>query len=419
MKWLKELRHKHKQGKGVFELFKYIGPGILVTVGFIDPGNWATNIEAGSLYGYNLLWVVTLSTFMLIILQHNAAHLGIVTGKCLSESATTNLRRQYSIPILCTSMMAAVSTAFAELLGGAIALEMLFHIPLKIGIFIILPAVIFFTFSNAYSRIEKIIISFVSIIGFSFIFEVLIVNADWPLVIESTFIPSIPPNSLYVILGVLGAVVMPHNLYLHSEVIQSRQWNLKSVDIIKKQLKFEFLDTLFSMGIGWLINSAMIILAAAVFFKYGKPVEDITQASELLTPFVGKFASVIFALSFLFAGLASSITASMSGGIIFAGMFNEAYNIKDIHSKAGSLLALIPASILVLFVENPLDALILSQVVLSFQLPITVFLQLYLTSSKKVMGTFANRGLNKILLWSIGIFVSVLNLWLLYSYFLS
>ena len=243
MKWFNELQHKHRQGKGVFQFLRFIGPGILVTVGFIDPGNWATNIDAGSSYGYQLLWVVTLSTIMLILLQHNAAHLGIVTGKCLSESATLHLKPYYSRPILTTAMLAAISTAFAELLGGAIALQILFNLPISIGALLILLATIFFTFSNAYSRIEKIIISFVSIIGFSFLFELLLINTEWDIAVRDAFVPSIPHGALFVILGVLGSVVMPHNLYLHSEVIQSRQWNLQNKDVIKKQLKYEFLDT--------------------------------------------------------------------------------------------------------------------------------------------------------------------------------
>lgn len=419
MKWFNELQHKHRQGKGVFQFLRFIGPGILVTVGFIDPGNWATNIDAGSSYGYQLLWVVTLSTIMLILLQHNAAHLGIVTGKCLSESATLHLKPYYSRPILTTAMLAAISTAFAELLGGAIALQILFNLPISIGALLILLATIFFTFSNAYSRIEKIIISFVSIIGFSFLFELLLINTEWDIAVRDAFVPSIPHGALFVILGVLGSVVMPHNLYLHSEVIQSRQWNLQNKDVIKKQLKYEFLDTLLSMGIGWLINSAMIVLAAAVFFANNTPVSDIAEASKILTPFLGKFATIIFALAFLFAGISSSITAAMSGGIIFAGIFSEAYNIKDIHSKAGALITLLPATLIIFFVSNAFHALVFSQVILSFQLPITVLLLVYLTSSTKVMGEYANKGFTKTLLWSTAILVTILNIWLLIETFMG
>lgn len=417
MKFIKELRKKHAENPKALEFLKFIGPGILVTVGFIDPGNWATNIEAGASYGYTLLWVVTLSTIMLILLQHNAAHLGIVTGKCLAESATCNVSSKISKPILGTAMLATISTAFAELIGAAIALEILFDIPIKIGAILSFLLVVFFTFSNTYSRIEKIIISFVSIIGFSFIFEIITINVEWDKTLTHSFMPEIPKGSLLPILGVIGAVVMPHNLFLHSEIIQSRSWNLKGDDVIEKQLKYEFVDTLFSMTIGWIINSAMIILAAVVFFNNNIQVTDIAQASELLTPFLGKFSSIIFAVAFLFAGISSSITCAISGGIVFAGMFAESYNIKDLHSKIGVLLSLIPALVIIFFIDDAFSALVFSQVILCFQLPFTIILQLYLTSSKKVMGKYANKGFSKIILWSCAIFVAVLNIILLFDFF--
>ena len=168
---------KHK--KQPLNFLKYIGPGLLVTVGFIDPGNWASNIAAGSGYGYQLLWMVTLSTIMLILLQHNAAHLGIVTGLCLSEAASTYINRILKNIILSTAMLASIATAMAEILGGAIALQMLFSIPIKPGSLLILVIVLFCTFTNAYRRIEKLIILFVSLIGFSFLFEICIAGIDW------------------------------------------------------------------------------------------------------------------------------------------------------------------------------------------------------------------------------------------------
>ena len=349
-------------------------------------------------------------------MQHNAAHLGIVTGKCLAESATCNLPAKVSKPILTTALIATISTAFAELIGGAIALEILFNIPIKIGAILCFLVVVFFTFSNTYSRIEKVIISFVSIIGFSFIFEILTIDVEWNKALTSSFVPSIPSGSLLPILGVIGAVVMPHNLYLHSEIIQSRGWNLKGSDIIERQLKYEFFDTFLSMTIGWVINCAMIILAAVVFFNNNIKVTDITQASELLTPFLGKFASIIFAVSFLFAGLSSSITCAISGGIIFAGMHDESYNIKDLHSKVGVIISLLPALIVIFFIDDAFSALVFSQVILCFQLPFTVILQLYLTSSKKIMGKYANKGFSKVILWICAIFVALLNIILLIDF---
>ena len=221
---------------------RYLGPGLFVTVGFIDPGNWASNIAAGSGYGYELLWMVTLSTIMLIFLQHNAAHLGIVTGKCLSEAASLYLPAWLKNTILATAMMAAVATAMAEILGGAVALQMLFGIPIKLGSMIILVLVLICEFTSAYKRIEKLIIVFVSLIGFSFLFEVWIADIDWAQAAVGWVKPSFPEHSMPVILSVLGAVVMPHNLFLHSEIIQSRQWNLEDDEVIARQLKYEFKD---------------------------------------------------------------------------------------------------------------------------------------------------------------------------------
>jgi manganese transport protein len=309
---------------GGLEIFKFIGPGLLVTVGFIDPGNWASNLAAGADYGYALLWMVTLSTIMLIVLQHNVAHLGIATGLCLSEATTIYMKPAYSKFLLTSAMMASISTSLAEILGGAIALEMLFGIPIKIGALLVTIFVIIMLFSNSYRVVEKWIIAFVSVIGLSFLYELWLSEIDWSSAIVGWVTPSFPQGSMIVIMSVLGAVVMPHNLFLHSEVIQSRQWNLQDDKIIKKQLKYEFFDTLFSMLIGWAINSAMILLAAATFFKSGTPVTEMQQANSLLEPLLGKNAAVVFAVALLFSGLASTITSGMAAGSIFAGMYKDA-----------------------------------------------------------------------------------------------
>lgn len=405
----------HKPKLGAVDFFKYIGPGLLVTVGFIDPGNWASNIAAGSGFGYVLLWMVTLSTIMLIVLQHNAAHLGIVTGKCLSEAATESMKPLIKNIILGSAVLAAISTATAEILGGAIALNMLFRLPLKIGAVLVLAVVLFLQFSNSYKKIEKIIIGFVSLIGLSFIFEIAIVHINWGEALAGWVTPSFPPNSMPIIMSVLGAVVMPHNLFLHSEIIQSRQWNLEDEKIIHKQLKYEFGDTLLSMIIGWAINSAMILMAAATFFVSYTPVSDLSQAEVLLRPLMGNAASLVFAIALLFAGLSSSITAGMAGGSIFAGIFSEPYDIKDSHTKMGVLITMIPAALVIFVITAPFQGLLYSQMLLSIQLPITIFTQIYLTSSKKVMGKFANSRLDKILLFTIGAIVTGLNVVLLIS----
>jgi len=411
-----ELKNKHHQRYlGGLDFFKYIGPGLLVTVGFIDPGNWASNFAAGSEFGYALLWVVTLSTIMLIILQHNVAHLGIVTGLCLSEAATKYTPKWVSRPILGTAVLASISTSLAEILGGAIALEMLFNIPIVWGSILTTIFVFIMLFSNTYKRIERIIIAFVSVIGLSFLYELFLVDIDWPLAAHSWVVPSIPDGSMLIIMSVLGAVVMPHNLFLHSEVIQSQEYNKQSDAAVQKRLKYEFYDTLFSMLVGWAINSAMILLAAATFFQKGTPVEELQQAQSLLTPLLGESAGIVFALALLMAGISSTVTSGMAAGSIFAGIFGESYHIKDIHSKIGVILSLGIALLIIFFIDNPFYGLIISQMILSMQLPFTVFLQVGLTSSKKVMGKYANSIWTKWLLYGIATIVSVLNIMLLFS----
>ena len=415
MRLLDKLKLNHHPRSGALDLLKYIGPGLLVTVGFIDPGNWATNLAAGSEFGYALLWVVTFSSIMLIIIQHNVAHLGIVTGLCLAEATTKYLPKKLSRPILISAMLASISTSLAEILGGAIALRMLFGIPIYVGAVIVTLACLLMLFSNTYSKIERWIITFVSIIGLSFLYELMLVDVDWHAAAVGWLKPSFPENSMLIIMGVLGAVVMPHNLFLHSEVIQSRSWNLEDEKVIQKQLKYEFYDTLLSMVIGWGINSAMVILAASSFFREKVVVEELDQAQQLLVPLVGNNAGVIFAAALLLAGVSSTITSGIAGASIFAGIFGEAYHHKDIHSKIGVLCSFMPALLLIFLVGDPFRGLIISQMVLSVQLPITIFTQVYLTSNRQVMGKFVNSRLTNGVLLLLGVIVTALNVGLLVS----
>lgn len=413
---LKDLkRTDHKRHLGGLDFFRYIGPGLLVTVGFIDPGNWASNFAAGSEFGYALLWVVTLSTIMLIILQHNVAHLGIVTGLCLSEAATQYTPKWVSRPILATAVLASISTSLAEILGGAIALQMIFNIPIVVGAILTTLFVLILLFTNSYKRIERAIIAFVSVIGLSFIYELFLVDIDWPVALHNWVVPSLPEGSMLVVMSVLGAVVMPHNLFLHSEVIQSHEYNKKDDASIRKVLKYELFDTLFSMIVGWAINSAMILLAAATFYKGGIMVEELQQAKSLLEPLLGNSAGMVFALALLMAGISSTITSGMAAGSIFSGIFGESYNIKDSHSQVGVVLSLGIALLLIFCIGNPFKGLLISQMVLSIQLPFTVFLQVGLTSSKRVMGNYVNSAWSTFVLYTIAAIVTVLNIMLLVS----
>ncbi len=418
LNFLKDIdRRDYTPRYGGLDILRFIGPGLLVTVGFIDPGNWASNLAAGADYGYALLWMVTLSTIMLIVLQHNVAHLGIATGLCLSEAAALHLKPRYANLILSSAMLASISTSLAEILGGAIALHMLFGIPIIAGAILVALFVMIMLYTNSYKMIEKWIIAFVSAIGLSFLYELSLVTIDWNRAIGGWVIPSFPEGSMMVIMSVLGAVVMPHNLFLHSEIIQSRQWNLKDASVIKKQLKYEFFDTLFSMLVGWAINSAMILLAAATFFTTKISVSELQQANVLLSPLLGHHAAIVFATALLFAGIASTITSGMAAGSIFAGMFQEPYDIKDNHSRLGVAISLVTAVGIVFLVSNPFQGLLISQMMLSIQLPFTIFLQVYLTSSEQVMGRYKNSSLSNVILYGIGGIVTILNIALFISMF--
>lgn len=410
---LKRLLEKHTPKLGGLEILKYIGPGLLVTVGFIDPGNWASNVAAGSGYGYSLLWMVSLSTLMLIVLQHTAAHLGIATGLCLSEASAKYLGKGTSIAFLFSAVIASVSTALAEILGAAIGLNMLLGLPISAGAVISALLAAYMLLSRSYRRLEKWIIAFVSLIGLSFLFELTLVKVGWNDALQGWVIPSIPFGSLPIVMSVLGAVVMPHNIFLHSEIIQSRQWNLEGDEVIRKQLKYEFTDTLFAMTVGWAINSAMIIVAAAVFYTNGIAVTELPQAELTLRPLLGGVAASVFALALILAGFSSSITAAMAGGSIFAGMFQEPFDPSDSHSRTGVVITLLGALLIIFFVTNPFKAMIWSQIILSMQLPLTIFALIYLTSSFKVMGKFANPVSHKVLLWITAVIVTMLNVMLL------
>ena len=412
--FIKKIEFKEpKKEFGILNVLKYIGPGFLVTIGFIDPGNWGANIASGSNFGYSLLWVITMSTVLLIWLQHNSANLGIATGLCLSESIVKYMPKRLSIPILGSAMVASIATSLAELLGMALAITMLTGIPFKIATLFSCVIILLMLFFNSYQKIEKWIVAFVSLIGISFIYELTLVNINWAVASKSMIVPSMPNGSIVIVMSLLGAVVMPHNLFLHSEVIQSRRWDLESKKTIRRQLKYEFFDTLFAMVIGWAINIAIILLAVALFYDKGLVVQEIHNAGALLQPMLGRNAFIVFALAFFCSGFASSITSGMAGGIIFSGAFMEPYNIKDLHTKLGVVISLVCATFVIMFVTDPFKALIYSQVVLSIQLPITIFSQIYITSSQKIMKGHANTWLNKIFLISIGLIVTYFNIRLL------
>lgn len=400
---------RHTGHTGGLDILRWIGPGLLVTVGFIDPGNWATNMAAGSTFGYALLWVVTLSTLMLIVLQHNVAHLGIVTGQCLAESCSAHLPRPLSRLVLASAWAACAATMMAEVLGGGIALQMLCGLPILAGSALVTVVSAVLLLTGSYARVERVIIGFVSLIGLAFLAEIMLVRVDWPATAVGWVTPSLPAGSPAIIVSVLGAVVMPHNLFLHSEVIQSQHFEGAGDEVIRERLDHEFVDTLLSMGIGWAINSAMVILAASTFFVAGTPVDDLAQAAATLEPMLGPASRTIFALALLLAGVSSSVTAGMAAGTVSAGMAGEPYDIRDRHSSVGVVACFAVALAAIALVPDPFSGLVWSQALLSLQLPITVFVQIWLTSSPAVMGAYANGRGMRALLVCLGLVVVALN----------
>jgi manganese transport protein len=399
------------------ELLKYLGPGILVTVGFIDPGNWATNIAGGSEFNYSLLWVITLSTLMLILLQHMAAHLGIVTGECLAEACRRWFPAKLNVWLGGTIVVACMATALAEFLGAAYGCTILFGWPLWLSGIVSGALVLALVAVQKYEQIEHLIIGFVSIIGFCYIIELWMVKPDWALAARCTFVPELSSKTIFIAMGMLGAVVMPHNLYLHSEVIQKRNWVATDPRRKRQLLRYEFLDTLLAMGAGWLINCAMIVVAAAVFFRNGIVVSDILQAAQTLRPLAGDMARLLFGVALLCAGLSSSITACLAGGTVFTGFLGKEIDPQKVWFRAGVLLTALPAILVLILTKDIFKTLIWSQVALSMQLPFTVIPLILLTRSRKVMGEYANSGLENLLLYAVGGIILVLNGLLILDFF--
>jgi manganese transport protein len=396
------------------EILRYIGPAFLVTVGFIDPGNWATNIAGGSEFNYGLLWVITLSTLMLILLQTMSARLGIVTNRSLAELCRTEFHPTISSVLGGTIILASIATALAEFLGAAIGLYLLFGIPIWLAG--ILAAVIVLLLIGlqryGHTTIERIIIGFVSIIGFAYLIELYLVKPDWSLAIYHSIVPSLGGKSILVAMGMLGAVVMPHNIYLHSSIVRHIDFSPTEKNV-RKLFRFELIDTILAMGVGWIINCAMIIVAAAVFFRNGVFVNSIEQASFTLKPLAGDLARFLFGIALLCSGLSSSTTAGLAGANVFTGYLNKSKDPQGFWFQLGMAVTIIPALAIIVMNFNSYQVLILSQVVLSIQLPFTMIPLFLLTSRKKIMGVHANN-LTLKLLASLAIIIIIgLNLFLL------
>jgi manganese transport protein len=392
----------------------FLGPAFLVTVGFIDPGNWATNIEGGSRFGYDLLWVITLGTVMLIVIQHMAAKLGVATGKSLA----VNIRARFPAPVAAllglTVVLACVATDMAELIGGAIGFKLLFGMPLWLGALVTVLLEVFLIVSQRYHRLETIIVGFLGIIGVCYIVEVLLVGPDWAALAPSIVVPRVDGESIYVAMAILGAIVMPHNIFLHSNVIHSRRWGISEAEKLSL-LHYEKLDTLAAMLSGWVVNSAMIIVAAAVFHRHAVTVTGIEQASATLKPLAGPLAGFLFAVALVFAGVGSSVTSSMAEANVITGFLGRPEDPRTPLYRVAVFITALPSFLILVLGADTFRILIFSQVVLSIQLPFTLIPLLILCRNRRVMGAFRSNTREFAAAVAISAVVIVLNVYLLYS----
>jgi manganese transport protein len=398
-------------------MFAFAGPAYLVSVGYMDPGNWATDLEGGARFGYQLLWVLVLSNAMAILLQTLSARLGIVTGRDLAQACRLSYPKPiaYSLWVLCEIAIAACD--LAELLGAAIGINLLTGLPLIWGVILSATDTLLVLWFNRYGirLIETIILAFVSIIGACFLFEILLAKPDYHQVALG-LIPHINNQSLYVAIGILGATVMPHNLYLHSSLVQTRRIG-DTIESKRQACKYNFVDSFIALNGALLVNASILILAAATFFSQGIVVTEIQQAHHMLAPLLGTtLAGVAFAIALICSGQSSTITGTMAGQIVMEGFLS--FRMRPwLRRFITRCIAVIPAAITIYITgdHGAYTLLILSQVILSLQLPFAVVPLIRFTQDRRQMGTFASPGWVRVLAWSSALLIISLNLWLAWN----
>ena len=380
-------------GSGLSKFLRVFGPGYLVAVGYMDPGNWATDLAAGSHYGYKLLWVVGVSSLMAMVLQSLCCRLGIASGMDLAEACAKKLPSPLRIPLWLLAELAIVACDLAELVGSAIALQLLFGLPLPWGVALTALDTLLLLLLQRWGirRLEAVVIAMVALIGGCFAVELLLLQPSWS-AIGRGFIPQastlINGGELFLAAGILGATVMPHNLYLHSSLVKSRQWESQQ-DGRKEALKFSTLDALLALSLAFFVNAAILVLAGGSFYgRPGPPVTDLSQAYHLLTPILGtSIASVLFGVALLASGQSSTLTATMAGQVVMEGFLN--IRLPDWQRRLLTrCLALIPAMVTVIVLGDLgiNNLLVFSQVLLSLQLPFAAIPLVWLCSQPDLMG---------------------------------
>ncbi len=402
-------------------LLGFAGPGFLISVGYMDPGNWATDLAGGSRYGYTLLFVIMLSNLMAILLQSLAIKLGVATGRDLAQVCRESYSRRTAVFLWIFAEIAIAACDLAEVIGSAIALQLLFHIPLVLGVIITGADVLLILLlqNRGFRYLEALVIVLIGTIGLLFGFEVLLSHPDWFAIGRNLVVPSSSilsnPDMLYIAIGILGATVMPHNLYLHSSIVQTRDYE-RTDEGKREAIRFGNIDSATALMLALFVNAAILILAAAVFHRGGKfEVAEIGDAYKLLTPMLGfAGASTMFALALLASGQNSTITGTLAGQVVMEGFLHITLSpwLRRLITRS---VAIIPTIIVtILYGERgTANLLVLSQVILSMQLSFAVFPLVAFTSDKTRMGAFANGRLLKYLSWAVAWVIAVLNVWLL------
>ncbi|MFZ5639832.1 MAG: Nramp family divalent metal transporter [Bacillota bacterium] len=398
----------------VRQLYKYLGPAFIVSVAYIDPGNFATNITGGSVFNYSLIWVILWSNLTAIFLQTVSAKLGIAAGASLPEMCGRVFPRKVNWFFWVLAVIAAMATDLAEVLGGALGLYLLFKIPLFYAGLITGALTFLIIALEKYGQrvVEGVIAGLVAVICIAYGIEVFLAKPDWSAVAVHTMIPELPNGqAVLVAAGMLGATVMPHVIYLHSHLVQSR----KSPGGDEQKLehfRMERMDIAIAMNIAFIVNAAMVIVAAAVFYSKGLAVESIEQAHQSLTPLLGSLSGGAFAIALLASGLSSSAVGTMAGQTIMKGFVNL-----HIPLMSRRLITLAPALAIIGLGINPMKALVISQVVLSFALPAAIIPLMLITGRKDIMGALVNKPLTNIIGWIITAVIIALNGVLLYLTF--
>ena len=418
---------KIPEGGGFWrKMMAYAGPGYLVSVGYMDPGNWATDIAGGSKFGYTLLSVILLSNLMAILLQSLCVRLGVATGRDLAQACRDYFspRINFCLWVLCEIAIAACD--LAELLGSAIALQLLFRIPLLWGVCITALDILVLLFlqNKGFRYVEALVITLVATVGICFTAEIIFSQPDAGGILQG-YVPKLEilqnPEMLYIAIGILGATVMPHNLYLHSSIVQTRDFQPTS-EKKWEAIKFGTIDSTVALSLALFINSAILIVSAATFhFSGNQDVAEIQDAYKLLSPLLGVgVASTIFGLALLASGQSSTLTATLAGQVVMEGFLHLRLP-SWLRRLTTRMLAIAPAVItIILFGEESTGSLLVfSQVILSLQLSFAVFPLVMFTSKRRLMGEFVNPLWLKILAWTVAFTIAGLNIWLLIQTFLS